>query len=88
MPIYEYRCRQCASEFELLVLKTSPEPACPACKSPDIEQMLSGFSVTSDGISKARLKAAQQKFANSSTVRDQKVAERESFQKERAEHGG
>jgi putative FmdB family regulatory protein len=88
MPIYEYHCRQCANEFELLILKGSPSPACPACRSQDIEQLLSGFAVSSDGISKARLATARRKLANSSQVKDQKVAEVEYFKKEREEHGG
>lgn len=88
MPIYEYQCRQCANEFELLVLKGSPVPACPSCQSQDIEQMLSGFAVSSEGISQSRLKAARRKLANSSQVKDKKVAEAEYFKKEREEHGG
>jgi putative FmdB family regulatory protein len=88
MPIYEYRCRQCANEFELLVLKNSPHPACPECQAEDIEQLLSGFAVNSDGISKARLQAARKQLAGSKTVKEQKVAEREYYQKEKAEHGG
>jgi putative FmdB family regulatory protein len=88
MPIYEYHCRQCANEFELLVLRGSPEAACPACQSQDIEQLLSGFAVSSEGISQARLKAARRKLANSSRVKDQKVAEAEYMKKEREEHGG
>ncbi|HWF10357.1 MAG TPA: zinc ribbon domain-containing protein [Bryobacteraceae bacterium] len=88
MPIYEYRCRQCANEFELLVLKHSPTPACPACKTEDIEQLLSAFGLASDGISKARLQAARRQLANSSQVKDQKVAEREYYVKEQKEHSG
>ena len=88
MPIYEYRCRGCANEFELLVLKGSPVPVCPSCRSEDIEQLLSGFAVSSKGISKGRLQAARRKLAGSSQVKDQKVAEAEYFKKEREEHGG
>jgi putative FmdB family regulatory protein len=88
MPIYEYQCRKCANEFELLILKGSPTPACPGCQSEDIEQLLSGFAVSSDGISKGRLQAARRKLAASSTVKDQKVAEDEYLKKEREEHGG
>ena len=88
MPIYEYQCRGCGNEFELLILKTSPTPACPSCQSEDIEQLLSGFAVNSDGISQARLKAARRKLASSSRVKDQKVAEAEYIKKEREEHGG
>ena len=88
MPIYEYHCRKCANEFELLVLKGSPVPACPTCQSEDIEQLISGFAVTSDGISKGRLQAARRKLAGSSQVKDQKVAQAEYFQKEQKEHSG
>lgn len=88
MPIYEYQCRKCGNEFELLILKGSPEPACPACKSQDIEQLLSGFAVSSEGISQARLKAARRKHAASGRVKDQKVAEAEYIKKEHEEHGG
>jgi putative FmdB family regulatory protein len=88
MPIYEYQCRQCANQFELLVLKASPVPACPSCESQDIEQLLSGFAVSSDGISKGRLQAARRQLANSSQTKEQKVAEVEYFKKEKAEHGG
>lgn len=88
MPIYEYQCRKCANEFELLVLKGSATPACPSCQSEDLEQLLSGFAVTSEGISKQRLKTARRQLAGSSQVKDQKVAQTEYFQKEQKEHHG
>jgi putative FmdB family regulatory protein len=88
MPIYEYQCRKCANEFELLVLPASPVPACPECESQDLEQLLSGFAVSSDGISKARLQKARHKLANSSQTRDQKVAQTEYYKKEHEEHRG
>ncbi len=50
--------------------------------------MLSGFAVSSEGISQSRLKAARRKLAASSQVKDQKVAEAEYFKKEKEEHGG
>jgi putative FmdB family regulatory protein len=88
MPIYEYRCRRCASQFELLVLSNSPVAACPSCESPDIEQLVSGFAVSSDGTRDAHLQTARRKHAAGKEVRDQKVAEAEYFQKEHKEHGG
>jgi putative FmdB family regulatory protein len=88
MPIYEYQCRQCGNEFELLVLKGSPTPACTSCQSEDIEQLLSGFGIASEGISQARLKDARRRLAGSSQVKDKKVAEAEYFKKEKEEHGG
>ncbi|MEP6716382.1 MAG: zinc ribbon domain-containing protein [Terriglobia bacterium] len=88
MPIYEYRCRQCAGEFELLVLPAWPEPACPACQSPDLEQLISGFSVSSDGIRQTHLDKARTKYRASRQVADEKVAAIEYEKKEREEHGG
>jgi putative FmdB family regulatory protein len=86
MPIYEYHCRQCANEFELLILKTTPAAACPACQSQDLEQLISAFGLSSEGISKARLQDARRKLANSSQTRDKKVADKEYYQKEVKEH--
>ena len=76
MPIYDYQCRSCGEEFELLVLKTTVT-ACPACQSQDLEQLISGFAVSSESIRQANLKAARRKYATSSNYKDQKVAEAE-----------
>jgi len=76
MPIYEYECRGCGEQFELLVLKGTVA-ACPACESQDLEQLLSGFAVSSQEMTRARVADARQKFKNSSTYKEQKVAERE-----------
>ncbi|HMC10411.1 MAG TPA: zinc ribbon domain-containing protein [Pirellulaceae bacterium] len=40
MPLYEYACRDCSSEFELLV-RSSEQPRCPECDSPKLEKLLS-----------------------------------------------
>lgn len=46
MPIYEFICEKCGTEFELLVYK-SDEPACPSCgnKEPTKKMSSFGFSV-------------------------------------------
>jgi putative FmdB family regulatory protein len=88
MPIYEYRCSKCDNEFELLVLRTSPVPACPACQSEDIEQLLSAFAVDSDGIRQTHLDKARQRYKASSQRKDEHVAAVEYEKKEREEHGG
>jgi putative FmdB family regulatory protein len=49
MPLFEYRCAACDSQFELLIRPGSPEPACPSCGNTAIERMLSMFAVSSDG---------------------------------------
>jgi putative FmdB family regulatory protein len=86
MPIYEYRCHRCANEFELLLLPASPAPACPSCESQEIERLLSGFAVSSEGIREGHLQKARRMHAGSSLARDEKVAEAEYFQKEHKEH--
>lgn len=40
MPLYEFVCRDCRSEFELLV-RGSEEPQCPRCESRELEKLLS-----------------------------------------------
>jgi putative FmdB family regulatory protein len=40
MPLYEYHCRSCSSDFELLV-RASEEPHCPECDSKKLEKLLS-----------------------------------------------
>jgi putative FmdB family regulatory protein len=40
MPLYEYSCRDCSSEFEVLI-RGSEKPRCPACDSGKLERLLS-----------------------------------------------
>ena len=87
MPIYEYHCSECAHEFELLVLSTSPAPACPSCQSHNIEQLLSGFAVSSEGTRQNSLDKARRSHKASGQRRDEQVAAVEYEKKERAEHG-
>ena len=48
MPIYEYRCRQCHSEFEkMTTIAKADEVECEKCGSPDTERLLSVFGVGS-----------------------------------------
>jgi putative FmdB family regulatory protein len=82
MPIYEYACRGCAHRFEQLV-RTGDTPACPSCKSLDLERLLSLSAISSDNtrqlsINKARARA---KVAQ----RDKDVAQAEYEKKHREE---
>ena len=47
MPIHDFRCRGCGHAFEALARPQDPPVACPACKSGDLEKLLSGFAVSS-----------------------------------------
>jgi putative FmdB family regulatory protein len=76
MPIYEYECRGCGHQFELLVLKDTVA-ACPECRGKKLEQLLSGFAVSSESTRQSNIQAARRKLAASSNYKDQKVAEAE-----------
>ena len=73
MPLFEYRCTACQSEFELLIRTGSPEPACPSCHSTAIERMLSMFAVSSPG--------SQQRSWEQ--LRDKQKSDNQKVQKER-----
>jgi len=83
MPIYEYECRACGEQFELLVLKTTV-PACPECQSQDLEQLLSGFAVSSEEKTRVNVQRARRALAASKNYKDQKVAEAEEIREHSA----
>ena len=80
MPIYQYLCRSCRKEFELLVLPGSKgAPKCPSCNGRDLEQLLAGFAGSSAEKSRAAFKAAKKKFERTE-LRDKQVADREEWE--------
>ncbi len=62
MPIYEYSCRACSHQFELLVFKKT-KPACPSCESNDLERLISLPTVQSSTTKAAALRAAKKRDA-------------------------
>lgn len=60
MPIYEYACRTCGHQFEILV-RTGDTPACPSCAGQDLEKLLSSAAIKSDSTHAAALKAAKRR---------------------------
>lgn len=48
MPIYEYTCKKCAAQFELLIRGESDQKnaACPECNSKRIEKQFSVFGMS------------------------------------------
>src|SRR5438445_12171082 len=76
MPLFDFRCRSCGSEFEVLV-RASDLPVCPSCKSAKLEQLPSMFTVRSLEITKARVRTAKKERRRSRAYRDKIVADRE-----------
>ena len=74
MPIYEYSCRQCHTQFELLV-RTGSEPACTTCGSKDLERLLSIPAIKSDTTHSAALASAKKR--NEKVGREKSAAQRE-----------
>jgi len=76
MPIFEYECRGCHNQFELLVLATTT-PACPTCHGTDLAKLLSLSSVSSDGTRQRSLGLARK--SSKKVQRDKAHAEHEAF---------
>jgi len=53
MPIYEYRCEECAETFEVFVRSPSQEtsPICPKCGGQKVKKAVSLFGVGGSGSS-------------------------------------
>jgi putative FmdB family regulatory protein len=48
MPLFEYECRKCGHQFEVLVVGTT-KPVCPTCKSEDLEKRISTLGIAGAG---------------------------------------
>jgi putative FmdB family regulatory protein len=57
MPLYEYACKGCEKQFELLV-RASETPECPSCHSTELERRLSVFAAHTNGSSSGSSTAA------------------------------
>lgn len=80
MPLYEYRCRACAHEFEALV-RPGDAPACRACGSPDLERLLSLFAVDSDTTRTANRESSMPKSRQRHV--DKEIGEFEDYKRHR-----
>lgn len=74
MPIFEYSCRGCAHQFEMLVLKTTT-PACPKCASQDLERMISLPALKTEEGTQRAIKQSQARRMKGRT--EEIVAQRE-----------
>lgn len=56
MPVYEYRCHACGTQFDKLFLslaQVSQQIACPSCQSTDVRRVFSAPAVLSSGNGKS-----------------------------------
>jgi putative FmdB family regulatory protein len=83
MPLYDYTCRSCGREFELLI-RTGTVAACPGCQSQDLERLLSGFAVSSEHTRALNLKAGRKHAAKDQ--KDKAMAQMEYEKHHREEH--
>ncbi len=50
MPIYEYTCRSCGCQFEVLHRSSrETKPACPKCGADEVDKLFSVFGFSSGG---------------------------------------
>ncbi len=59
MPIYEYTCKGCGEELELLVSSSRAKPACPHCGSQKLTRRLSAFAAHSRSSASAPCSSGQ-----------------------------
>ncbi|OFW13056.1 MAG: hypothetical protein A3F69_03675 [Acidobacteria bacterium RIFCSPLOWO2_12_FULL_66_10] len=48
MPLFEYECRGCGSQFEYLTGE-GQSPSCPSCQGVNLQKLLSVFAVSTGG---------------------------------------
>jgi putative FmdB family regulatory protein len=76
MPLYDYRCKTCHAEFELLV-RSSTVPTCPQCASTELERAVSRIApagkIEAIRASNRRAAARQGHFSNFSAAERAKL---------------
>jgi len=70
MPIYEYSCKACGHEFEMLV-RGGKTPACKACGAIDLERRFSLPNVASETTKAQAMRAAKRRDQAQATERVQ-----------------
>jgi putative FmdB family regulatory protein len=52
MPIFEYKCSECESKFEILTKNNDDyKVSCPECNSSKVKKLFSAFSASIDSVS-------------------------------------
>ena len=84
MPLYDYDCRTCGHEFEVLIRPGSETPKCTSCGSEELERLLSGFAVSSEQTRANNIAAGRKFYAKDR--KDQAMAQLEYEKHHREEH--
>jgi putative FmdB family regulatory protein len=71
MPLYDYTCKACGREFEVLTRKPDEQPSCPACRGTDLERRFPMPVVKSETTKAAALRAAKKRDKAQGTERVQ-----------------
>ena len=69
MPIFDFECKRCGHRFEALVLSKTV-PACPECKSEELEKLLSLPAIKSDATHDLAMRAAKKRDKAQGTERE------------------
>jgi len=77
MPLYEYRCRHCGQQFEVLI-RDATAPSCRACGSDALERLSSLFGVATEASRQSSIQKARKE--GQKIRRDKAVAEREAIE--------
>jgi len=86
VPLFDFVCRACGTQFESLVRSASygdPPTACPACRSQELHRLLASFAVKS--AEKTQAAAAAKNAKAASVARRDHVAELQDQEKHRKE---
>jgi putative FmdB family regulatory protein len=82
VPIYEYECQACGTQFEQLI-RTGDTPACPSCSGVDLNRLLSHPAVSSEHTRQLHFNRARQSARK--VQRDKDHAQMEYEKKHREE---
>ena len=84
MPLFDYRCRACGTEFEALVrAQDTAPPSCPSCHGTDLERQLPTFAVSS--AEKTQAAADKKRKKEASVARRDNIAMDIEAERHRAE---
>ena len=85
MPLYDYECRKCGHEFEVLIRPGhTAAPTCASCGSEELDRLVTSFAVSSETTRENNLKAGRKFYAKDR--KDQAIAQAEYEKHHREEH--